>query len=59
MAKSMKSVLNVASEGVALEGGLLFDRCRLVDCCDVMEDALYKRMLTWSKAALKAAKADL
>lgn len=45
--------------GYAVQGGLLFDRCRLVDCCDVMDDALYRRMLTWSKAALKAAKADL
>lgn len=45
--------------GYAIEGGLLFDRCRLVDCCDDMESALFKRMVKWCKAALKEAKANL
>lgn len=45
--------------GYAIDGGLLFDRCRLVDCCDTMEVPLYNQMVKWSKAALKVAKATL
>ncbi|MBK9624885.1 MAG: hypothetical protein IPO38_10100 [Rhodocyclaceae bacterium] len=40
----------------ALEGGLLFDRCRLIDCCDEIEVALLNRIVKWSKAALKFAR---
>jgi len=43
----------------AIDGGLLFDRCRLVDCCGTIEASLYKRIVKWSKAALKFAKATL
>lgn len=45
--------------GNAIEGGLLFDRCRLMDCCERIEKPLLKRMAKWSKAALKVAKAAL
>lgn len=45
--------------GYAIDGGLLFDRCRLVDCCDTMEAPLFDQMVKWSKAALKIAKATL
>lgn len=41
--------------GYAAEGGLLFDRCRLVDCCDALDPSLCKRMKKWCNAALKAA----
>lgn len=42
--------------GYAIEGGLLFDRCRLVDCCDEMEIPLYNSMVRWSRAALAVVK---
>lgn len=45
--------------GYAIEGGLLFDRCRLVDCCDEMEAPLYNRLVKWSRAALRSARVDL
>jgi len=45
--------------GYAIDGGLLFDRCRLVDCCDTMEVPLFDQMVKWSRAALKIAKATL
>ncbi len=45
--------------GYAIDGGLLFDRCRLVDCCDEMDAPLYNRMVRWCRAALRSAKADL
>lgn len=43
----------------AAKGGLLFDRCRLIDCCDVIEPALLARVVTWSAAAMIAARVDL
>lgn len=48
-----------AWSGYAIEGGLLLDRCRLMDCCETLDKPLYKRMVKWSKAALKVAKAAL
>ncbi len=43
----------------AAEGGLLFDRCRLVDCCELLEVGLVKRITKWNRAALQASKVDL
>lgn len=54
-----ESVNRAKWSGYAIDGGLLFDRCRLVDCCDTMEAALFDQMIKWSKAALKVAKATL
>lgn len=42
--------------GHAIEGGLFFDRCRLLDCCDSIEPALLTRIVEWSAAALQVAK---
>ena len=54
-----ESVNRARWSGYAIDGGLLFDRCRLVDCCDTMEAPLFNQMVKWSKAALKVAKATL
>lgn len=54
-----ESVNRAKWAGYAIDGGLLFDRCRLVDCCDTMEAPLFDQMIKWSKAALKVAKATL
>ena len=54
-----ESANRVRWSGYAIDGGLLFDRCRLVDCCDLMETPLYNRMVKWSRAALRVAKATL
>lgn len=54
-----ESVNPIKWAGYAIDGGLLFDRCRLVDCCDTMEAPLYNRMVKWTKAALKFAKTTL
>lgn len=43
----------------ALDGGLLFDRCRIVDCCDQIDAGLLARIITWSTDALSAAKSKL
>ncbi len=40
----------------AVKAGLLFDRCRIVDCCKTLNSPLQKMVKKWSKAALKAAK---
>lgn len=42
--------------GYAAEGGLLFDRCRLVDFCDALDAGLFKRIQAWCKDAFKFAK---
>lgn len=54
-----ESVNRARWSGYAIDGGLLFDRCRLVDCCDTMEASLFNQMVKWNKAALKVAKATL
>lgn len=54
-----ESVNRAKWSGYAIDGGLLFDRCRLVDCCDTMGAPLFAQMIKWSKAALKVAKATL
>lgn len=54
-----ESVNRTKWSGYAIDGGLLFDRCRLVDCCNTMDALLYKRMVKWSKAAFRVAKAVL
>lgn len=45
--------------GYAIDGGLLFDRCRLVDCCSQIDQALLERVVDWSTAALVIAKSKL
>lgn len=45
--------------GYAAEGGLLFDRCRLVDCCDAIDTKLLARITKWNRAALMVAQKDL
>jgi hypothetical protein len=42
--------------GYAAEGGLLFDRCRIVDCCDHLDADLSARIKNWNTAALDAAR---
>lgn len=37
--------------GDALNGGILLDRCRLVDFCDSLEADLHGRILAWNAAA--------
>lgn len=41
------------------EGGIFFDRCRLVDCCDSLDDALKTRIEDWSNAAFSAAQPNI
>lgn len=43
----------------SLDGGLLFDRCRIVDCCDQIDEELLARIITWSTDALSVAKSKL
>ena len=43
----------------AAKGGLLFDRCRLVDCCSSIDANLIERMRAWGSAAMEAARKDL
>lgn len=45
--------------GYAAEAGLLFDRCRLVDCCDELDRDLSGRISRWNKAALSSIKDSL
>ncbi|MDD5297186.1 MAG: hypothetical protein PHU46_09745 [Rhodocyclaceae bacterium] len=45
--------------GYAAEGGLLLDRCRLVDCCDDLDADLSTRMARWCNAALEVARVSL
>lgn len=56
----VSEAVNRARWGItAAKGGLLFDRCRLVDYGDSLEVALLRRMAKWNKAALRVAKAVL
>lgn len=41
------------------EGGILFDRCRLVDCCDSLDDALKTRIADWNNAAFVVAQTNI
>lgn len=45
--------------GYAIDGGLLFDRCRLVDCCCEVGEPLLSRIIAWSTDALTFAKTKL
>lgn len=45
--------------GYAAEGGLLLDRCRIMDCCAEINLDLTRRMKRWCRAALKVAKDSL
>lgn len=45
--------------GYAAEGGLLLDRCRIMDCCEEMNLDLTRRMVRWCRAALRVAKDSL
>lgn len=54
-----ESVNRARWSGYGIEGGLFFDRCRLVDCCETIEQPLFRKMVRWSKAALRVAKATL
>lgn len=45
--------------GYAAEGGLLFDRCRLVDYCDVLDADLFKKISAWCRDAFKFAKVNI
>lgn len=45
--------------GYAIDGGLLFDRCRIVDCCDQIDATLLTRVTAWSTDALAVAKSKL
>ena len=38
----------------AVDAGLLFDRCRLVDFCQDVSDDVFGRLLAWTKAAASA-----
>ena len=40
---------------LCIDAGLLFDRCRLVDFCDVMELNLKKNILNWTSSAATTA----
>lgn len=46
-------------KGYAIDGGVLLDRCRLVDCCDQIDPALLARVTAWSTGALAFAKSKL
>lgn len=41
--------------GYAVEAGLLFDRCRLVDCCDKLDHGLSQKLMRWNKGAMASA----
>lgn len=38
--------------GYAIEGGLFFDRCRMIECCESLSPDLLSRIKKWSAAAL-------
>lgn len=38
-------------DDLATDAGLLFDRCRIIDYCDSLEDATVERIRTWTGAA--------
>lgn len=42
--------------GYAIDGGLFFDRCRLVDYCNGVDPALQAKIIKWTKAALRETK---
>ncbi len=42
--------------GIAIEGGVFFDRCRLIDCCDQIDAPLLTKMTTWNNAAIAFAR---
>lgn len=44
---------------ISASAGLLFDRCRLIDCCIDLPEPLRQRVTKWTAAALKAAKPKL
>ena len=39
---------------VASDAGLLFDRCRMIDFCDNISHAVFKKIRTWTMAAAEA-----
>ncbi len=41
--------------GVALDAGLLFDRCRIIDFCDGVDSGVLVKVREWTEAAAKAA----
>jgi len=45
--------------GYAIEGGLFFDRCRIMDCHDHMDPNLFEKLKNWSSSALKAVVSQL
>jgi hypothetical protein len=42
-----------------VEGGIFFDRCRLVDCCDALRDPLKTKIAKWNDAAFTAVESGI
>ena len=43
---------------IASDAGILFDRCRIVDCCDDLSPDVLARVATWTEAAAASLRAD-
>ena len=43
---------------IASDAGLLFDRCRIVDCCDDLKSDLLARVATWTEVAAATLRTD-
>ena len=50
-----EALSSVGWRNESVDAGLIFDRCRIVDYCDDLEDALLQRLEKWTTAAARAA----